>query len=278
MNTLFISDLDGTLLNQSAELSDYAAEQLQQLVQEGLHFTVATARTWETVGKIMKNVDLKVPVILQNGVCVYDPGMQKYVKVHAIPVASVLHVIETMKKNRVRGFMYTIVENKLRTYYEELNTPWLRDFYEERQKKYDKEFRQVADFRDVVTDSIIYFSIFNTQEVLDPVYEAIKNDPGLHIEYYKDIYAEGLWYLEVNAMTASKAESVRFVKEYGKYDRVVVFGDNYNDLSMFKVADEKLAVGNARDAVKEAADQVIETNVEDGVVRYLKRRLADGNL
>ena len=58
----------------------------------------------------------------------------------------------------------------------------------------------------------------------------------------------------------------------------MVFGDNYNDLSMFRVADEKIAVGNAREAVKDAADQVIGTNAEDGVVRYLKRRMQDGNL
>lgn len=278
MKTIFISDLDGTLLNKNAELGDYATGQLQQMIQNGLHFTVATARTWETVGKILGKIDLKVPVILQNGVCVYDPSEQKYIKVHAIPVESVMHVIDTMHAHGVHGFMYTIVDNKLRTYYEELDTPWLVAFCEERQKKYDKEFRKADHFAEVASDSIIYFSIFNEKEVLDPIYDEIKEDPGLHIEYYKDIYSEDLWYLEVNAVTASKAESVKYVKEQGGYDHAVVFGDNYNDLSMFQVADEKIAVGNARDAVKEAADQVIETNAEDGVVRYLKRRMQDGNL
>lgn len=278
MKTVYISDLDGTLLNAKAELSDYAAEHLQALVEKGMQFSVATARTWETVGKILKKVDLKVPVVLQNGVCVYDPVKQQYIKVHAIPVQSVMHVIETMKKHQVRGFMYTIADNKLRTYYEELDTPWLQDFYEERQKKYDKEFKKVEAFAEVVNDSIIYFSIFNRQEALDPIYEDIKDDPGLHIEYYKDIYNEDLWYLEVNAVTASKAESVKYVKEYGHYDKAVVFGDNYNDLSMFRIADEKIAVGNAREAVKEEADFVIGSNLEDGVVHYLERRWQDGML
>jgi len=51
---------------------------------------------------------------------------------------------------------------------------------------------------------------------------------------------------------------------------MVVFGDNLNDLSMFQVADERYAVANAVQELKEIATGVIESNDNDGVARWLK--------
>ena len=53
------------------------------------------------------------------------------------------------------------------------------------------------------------------------------------------------------------------------YEKIVAFGDNYNDLGMFEAADVSVAVGNACDEVKNAADIVIEKNTEDGVAKFL---------
>jgi len=38
-----------------------------------MNFTFATARKAESSLAIMKNVNLKLPIILLNGVCIYDP-------------------------------------------------------------------------------------------------------------------------------------------------------------------------------------------------------------
>ena len=51
---------------------------------------------------------------------------------------------------------------------------------------------------------------------------------------------------------------------------MVAFGDNLNDLSMFEAADVKIAVGNAKEELKDAADIVIGTNSEDGVAEWLR--------
>jgi len=45
MKTLYVSDLDGTLLNREPRLSAYTAETLNLLIEEGLPFTYATARS-----------------------------------------------------------------------------------------------------------------------------------------------------------------------------------------------------------------------------------------
>ena len=53
----------------------------------------------------------------------------------------------------------------------------------------------------------------------------------------------------------------------------MVFGDSLNDVSMFKIADEAYAVGNAREEVKALATAVIGYNEEDAVAHFLRDRM-----
>ncbi|MDR1699603.1 MAG: HAD family hydrolase, partial [Lachnoclostridium sp.] len=89
MNTLYISDLDGTLLNEKAVLSDYTIDSLNDMIGRGMNFTIATARTPATVLDIMSEVKLSIPAILMNGVLIYDFAKNEYLKVRRIPIDTV---------------------------------------------------------------------------------------------------------------------------------------------------------------------------------------------
>jgi HAD superfamily hydrolase (TIGR01484 family) len=82
--TLYISDLDGTLLNRSAELSGYTIKTMNALIAGGLNFSVATARTLATAAKILSGLSLKLPIVLMNGVLTYDPERQRYLHINAL--------------------------------------------------------------------------------------------------------------------------------------------------------------------------------------------------
>ena len=70
MKRLFVSDLDGTLLNESAEISDVTVEIINREMEKGLHFTISTARTPTTALKIVESLNLKLPVMMMNGVLI----------------------------------------------------------------------------------------------------------------------------------------------------------------------------------------------------------------
>ncbi|NLB45609.1 MAG: HAD hydrolase family protein, partial [Clostridiaceae bacterium] len=53
---LYLSDLDGTLLQPDATVSDYTRSVLNRLADENIHFSVATARTAATVRHILAGV------------------------------------------------------------------------------------------------------------------------------------------------------------------------------------------------------------------------------
>ena len=57
---------------------------------------------------------------------------------------------------------------------------------------------------DISGEDIIYFSICYEEEVLRPFYEYLKKDERLNLNFYKDVYGDGLWYLEISHKNASK--------------------------------------------------------------------------
>ena len=50
---------------------------------------------------------------------------------------------------------------------------------------------------------------------------------------------------------------------------IIAFGDDYNDIDMIKNAGIGIAMGNAETAVKDVADFIIDTNMNDGVAKYI---------
>ena len=270
MKTLYITDLDGTLLNNNAELSDEAAEKLNKLIAKGISFSVATARTAATVIHILQDVDINIPIVLMNGVAVYDLKNNKYIKANAVSDNGKNALLNAIEKHINDGFIYTLENEMLATYYECDDNIATKKFIAERYNKYKKKFTFVDSFRDIIQKNIIYFSVSDKKEKLEKAYAELSKCKDLHIEFYIDQYNENNWYLEVAAADASKKNGVIQLKKLCGFDKVVSFGDNLNDLPMFEISDECYAVSNAKDEVKEKATAVIGANTENGVPEFLE--------
>ena len=270
--TLYISDLDGTLLNRNAELSEYTIDALNRLISNGVHFSVATARTAATSLLMLERIPINVPIILMNGVLIYDIQTHRYVKKELLGETKVEQVIATMKTTGLTGLMYALSDDELITYYERLDNDALKAFVDERMRKYNKQFSQIDDFANADTE-IIYFCFLDTNDNIHRLHKEIAEIDGLRVEMYQDIYSDDLWYLEIFNDTASKYNAVQFLqREYG-FNKVVGFGDNLNDLPLFAACDECYAVANAKPEVKEKATAVIGKNDDDGVAKWLEERI-----
>ena len=90
---------------------------------------------------------------------------------------------------------------------------------------------------------------------------------------YHDIFDESEGYLEIFTAGTSKAGAIaELAREVGAR-RVVVFGDNRNDIAMMQAADHSVAMGNAFPEVKAAASEVIGPNTADSVPRWIEADL-----
>ena len=99
MKRLYVSDLDGTLLNRNAELSEVTIRVVNQAIEQGLNFTVSTARTPTTALKIVEPLNLKLPVMLMNGVLVYDMAGKQYIRKEVITEETVMVLLGLIPNN-----------------------------------------------------------------------------------------------------------------------------------------------------------------------------------
>lgn len=271
MKTLYISDLDGTLLNPNAELTKRTTSIINDLTSQGVLFTVATARSIASVKYILKDLNLTLPIVLMNGVCVYDLTKHEYINVECLSKDNSKTLIDIIERNKLKGFLYTLADGKLATYYEDLSNRALKDFYQERVDKFKKPFTQVENFSECIDEPIIYFTLMDYKENLEELNQIVEKLPNINSVFYKDNYAKNMWYLEIFSENASKYHAVKFLRDYLMLDKIIGFGDNQNDMALFDACDNSYAVGNAIKDLKLKADNVIGTNTEDGVALWLEK-------
>ncbi len=275
MRKLYVSDLDGTLLNQRGDISVKTAEMLNTCIEEGVSFTINTARTPATVFPIMKSVHLNLPFAMMNGVLIYNPVQQEYMKVHHISQETAMVVLGIIKLHKLQCFMYTLEQGKLCTYYDSVESRSLNKFRNERIMKYDKVFTEVDDLSICANRGVIYFCLRERRELLEGLYRDLQAVRGAHAVFYEDVYNEEWMYLEIYSDKASKSMAMNTIKEWGQFDYITGFGDSANDKEMFQVCDETYAVSNATPEIQDMANGIIPSNEDDGVPRFLYKALRD---
>lgn len=272
MKTLYISDLDGTLLGADQSLSAESAGILRNVTSSGSFFTFATARTAESALKIMENAGVNVPCILMNGVCIYDMLREKYVLCRYIPQSEAALTAKELDRQDFGGFLYRIDSGKLSCYFTELKNNAMKEFFNTRKIRYNKNFIKVDSLSQVCDDKVVYFCVIASKDRLEPLKMTVSETPGLRYEFYGDVYDNTSWYLEVFHESASKSAGVEFLRRNYGFDRVVAFGDNYNDLPLLRSADLSFAVENAVDEVKKAADRITHIGVAAEIQRLAENQ------
>ena len=281
--TLFVSDLDGTLLTPDAKLPEGAAERINALTEQGTMITFATARSIRSVGFILEGIDFSkegaVPAALMNGVLVRDMKSGRYIRSSVLCRSKAERIFDVVRSSGIlEPFIYTLDESApvngdpLVTYYTEIANDAMRDFVDERVNRYGKPFVKIGAVSEIPGD-IVYFAVIGGEEPIRKTAEEISAIEGVHLTYYRDAYSENVWYLEIFDETASKKHALQFLREYTGAEHVVVFGDNYNDLPMFEEADIAVAVANAVEEVKKAADFIT-----GDVVGFIENYVNNGDM
>lgn len=266
--TLYLSDLDGTLLNSEQKTSDYTNCVINELVNNGMIFSYATARSWSTASKVTSGISAALPVIVYNGAFVIDTLSGKRLISNYFD-EEVKALIKELIERNVQPTVYSVQQGTEKfSYIPARITKGMADFVESRRG--DSRNNPVATEADLLNGDIFYITCIDDTEKLQPVYEKYKDT--YHCVFQRDIYSNEQW-LEIMPFKASKSRAALQLKEYLGCDRLVVFGDALNDLDLFEVADESYAVDNAVNELKTAATEVIDSNNNDGVAKWLLRRI-----
>ena len=265
---LYVSDLDGTLMRNDETISAYTERTLNELIEEGLAFTYATARSVESARTITGGLRLKLPVVTRNGTVLADNSTGRHLEKALFTEEEVRLLKELLPELPEYGFVSCFIgDEMIKTYIPGKHTPGMEKYL--RKNEHDTQLRPAADPGSMFIGQPGYVTLIDDREKIAPIYERVRNYPGWECLFQKDTYWDEYW-LEICPQNCTKARAVLKLKETFGFEKLVVFGDSVNDLSMFRSADESYAVANAIDELKEAATAVIGSNEEDAVADFLK--------
>lgn len=267
--TLFVSDLDGTLLDADARLSAESVRLLNLAISNGALFTIATARTPATVEPIFAQVRTNLPMIVMTGAAVWHRDTLSYSNLHFIPADRVAPIDAAFASNHIHPFVYTLPPTGVLTAYH--GAPVLNaidaEFVEQRRHTHKRFFLATQAPAETAATRLLYFAMGAPYRIF-AIAETLKRT-GCAISAYFDTYHDNTAIIEVFAPGVSKANAVARMKTAIQATRLTVFGDNLNDLPMMEIADTAVAVANARPAVLDVANIRIAPNTASSVARFI---------
>lgn len=269
MKTLYAADLDGTLLCPGAVLSPFSRSALNKFTSHGLLITAATARTPATVVDILAGTGELAPAAMMNGVLLFDMAKRKIISAETLSPETRNHILACAGRHKVPSMIYTLSDGALRVFYRDDGTELTRGFVEARNKTTYKTWHTVRSYAEAKNENAIYLAAVGSKEELSALAEDVNKDTSLKTVLYREVNYDNVWVFEAFSASASKAKTIRRSAGLCGADRIVAFGDNYNDLPLFEGADVKVAVENAVPEVIAAADFVCGSNISDGVVRWI---------
>jgi Cof subfamily protein (haloacid dehalogenase superfamily) len=280
MTKVFVTDLDGTLLNQKGALSDGSRELLNQLIERGVPFTVASARSIDSIRAVIKDLPLKLPVIEFNGSYITDYHTGEKLVVNAID-RSMNHKISAIIESYDLSMIVTVHENNNDHLYYDYSSlsEGGTNYIDFRRNNGDQRLYDGLDRMNFDTSDIICFNVIDLEDKIRAVHDRLIEEFGVELEVHmmKGTYTSKWAWLNVADPEGTKGHALKVFKELylNSEDQLVVFGDNNNDIEMFEIADLPIALENSVQVLKNMAVETIGSNDEDSVAKYIYKKVGE---
>ncbi|MBX9993977.1 MULTISPECIES: Cof-type HAD-IIB family hydrolase [Priestia] len=233
---LIALDMDGTLLNNQQEISTENRQAIAKAQEQGVHVVLSTGRSLLTCREYAQSLQLSSYLITVNGSEIWDESGE-LVERKLIDASSIEKMWNLTQEHKLN--FWAVTTDKV----------WRDEFPE-----------------DISSQEWLKFGYDIPDDALRE--EVLKQIAGIS-DF--EISNSSLTNLEINALGINKAKGIMTVCErLGiSMDEVIAMGDSLNDMAMIEAAGCGIAMGNAQEAVKEAADWVTDTNVNNGVAKAI---------
>ena len=275
MKKLFITDLDHTFLHSNQMVTPFSQQTWNEKSEHAL-LTVATARSFSKTQEFLKNLKLKLPLILLDGAMVATPE-KKLISLNTLTKELCDAIIE--ESNAFGIYPYVIALNNKETLEESFDIPPILNHYQKFliDKHYTSDKRIMHQKRIEGLDDTLKLVYMGEESLLRPLSIHLKKvfDSQIEVKLSPENYMK-CYFLTILHPLSDKAHALIKVHEYLNRDikETTVFGDSINDIGMFKLAGKAIAVANALEEVKKEANIVLkESNDEDAVAKYLQQHI-----
>lgn len=271
--TLFVSDLDGTLLTGEKRLLNGQASTLNHLIDHGLQFTVATARSIQAINVLLKDVHLALPAITLGGSLVTWPSSGEHLVARVLSQPAAEGLFTRFLDRGIFPFIVSIDGHRDRAFHSHTASAAVEWYVDEKKAYGDPRLCWYDHPSEVLGTNILEMTTFVEQEALNDLTEDMLQVEGARVSSLPVHHFPGWYEVAVSHVKADKGSAVVGLCQAlnFKWDHIVAFGDQVNDLPLFERADYAIAVENAAPEVLAKADEVIQSNDSGAVIDYLAR-------
>ena len=268
---LLACDLDGTLLNSSAEFTPGNISAIRRAVESGMNVVIASGRSHASINRFNQALGLNCKNsygISFNGAVVYNAGTMEILYERRITEDVCEKIYKAVKSYDPKAplILYTMSGDTV--YYEE------DDEHIERYYNYTTMSKQrVPSLLELTNGGVAKFIVRCDPEDVRKMKESISHE----LKDSCELIISAPHLLEFGVLGNNKACGLKFLAEYLgiRMDEVAAIGDNYNDLEMIQAAGKGFAVANAVDELKAHADYVTSRdNDNDAVAEVIEMLLA----
>ncbi len=252
-----VSDFDGTLVDQTHELTPAVREAIKAYVDNGNIFSIATGRAYRgVVEKVCKELGLTGLIIVRGGSEIIDVQTNTVVWGKYMNPTIVLEMIETLS---IEGVLFAAERG---------------DFIYSTKGETDPEFGAQASFRDIrempldTVPKIVVSPVLELEKVEALLQNLTNRFPSLHIVKIKSWNGFGM---DINDGAAGKHTALLQYAKLTNLDprEIIGVGDSYNDYPLLTACGLKVVMKNAPSELKQIADMEVATQEEDGILEVL---------
>jgi Cof subfamily protein (haloacid dehalogenase superfamily) len=246
---LIVFDLDGTLVDENLNTTQEDLEGIRKARQRGLAVTLATGRTFRSALPYIRKLGVALPLILCNGAAIVDPEKGEILFQQMLPAAEVLRLVEKAAEADLDCLLYTDPLSDYPTV--SSLTPLLSDF--------------------ILLEGLHCVELNILSEIIrrhPPIkVQIVGGDEEKLIGFQRGIAGElpGLSvlkvqsdYLEVVPAEVSKGSALHRLSRLLSIplSQIAAFGDSVNDRELLAAAGVGIAMADASEELKEAADRI----------------------
>lgn len=239
-------DLDGTLTNDNKIISTNNINAIKKLKDKNIKIVFSSGRWDSYIEEYNKNLNIIDYIICNNGSCIIDLNNNKII------------FEQFFNKQQINEIINYCTNNNLELIF----------------NSYHKRYNKFDNINTNIYQGVI---ICNKKEDIDKLIDYTNNSKELKLTYISSSYYNNIlknkYTVNINLKNTSKGNSVKYLLDYLKIDKKdsMCFGDNDNDIDMFDNCGIKIAMENSLNKLKEKADYITLSNIDDGVSYFIKK-------
>ncbi len=258
-------DIDGTITTTDKQITGYTKEIIGKLKQKDIYAVLCSGRTNSYVYNLSKKINASKYEISSNGAYVYNYEDDKDIFISVMDLKKIEKLWRYCEKEEAE----ILINCKNKRY---ANSTAFRRFSREAVK-----IRNLTVLKNEKITQIVIET--KTEEKSNEIKKLIEQEEGIRIANYgkvrrmEDKQKRIEYFFDINNEGINKGIGIeQLISFLGiKKEETICFGDSVNDYNMFEKCGIGVAMGNARQELKDMSDYVALSNDEDGVAKFIEK-------